>query len=77
MPLLSPRETQTLQLLADGKCPKEIACIMGITMTTVYFYSSQARKKLQQPTTHAAVALAIYLQLIVKESPFNSSPCEN
>lgn len=77
MPLLSPRETQTLQLLANGLCYKEIACALGISRRSARVYVYRARKKLQQPDSHSAVALAAVLHLIIVLNPFDQNSCED
>lgn len=64
MPNLSPRETQTLQCLANGLSFKETACYLKICVRTVYAYVSKARCKLNQANTVSTVATAVSLGLI-------------
>ena len=64
MPNLSPRETQTLQCLANGLSFKETACQMQICLRTVHIYVSRACRKLNQTTTVSVVSTAMSLGLI-------------
>lgn len=43
--LLTGRETQLLPFLLNGKCNKEIACALGITVRTVRFHVSNILAK--------------------------------
>jgi DNA-binding CsgD family transcriptional regulator len=61
---LSPRDTDVLRLLADGKCPKEVASILGISLKTVEVYRSRLMLKLGTHSLADLVHYAIRHQLI-------------
>ena len=61
---LSPRESESLSLLAQGHRNKAIALAMDISEPTVEFHISNARKKLGTKTREQAVALAVHRGLI-------------
>lgn len=61
---LSPRETQVLQGLADGKTTEFIAFELKICRKTMQNYTKSARTKLGAQSTTEAVAKAITLGLI-------------
>ena len=64
VPVLSPRELETLHWSAQGKDYKEIALIVGISDHTVRTYMRSARYKLNCSNMSQAVAKAIKLHLI-------------
>lgn len=45
-PPLSPRETEVLQLLAEGKATKEVAGILGVSVKTIETHRKQIMDKL-------------------------------
>jgi DNA-binding NarL/FixJ family response regulator len=47
--LLSPRETQILENLAQGKIFKEVGYDLGISETTVAVHVQNIRNKVRQP----------------------------
>ena len=47
---LSPRQNETLQLVLVGKCNKEIASELNITVRTVKFHVSELLRKFQVST---------------------------
>lgn len=63
--LLSPRQTQTLQYLANGLSYKEAAIAMGISISSVKTYVCRAGKKLKRPSSYSTLAFAVHLNLIV------------
>lgn len=63
-PHLSPRETEVVQLLAEGLSNKQIARRIGISETTVKGYLSQLFEKLGAADRAHAVALALRSRLI-------------
>ena len=56
--LLSAREMDILQLLADGHAKKDIADLRGISITTVAFHVRNIYKKLGVQNAAAAIARA-------------------
>ncbi len=61
---LSPRERETLQLIAEGKTSKEIAQILGISVKTVAFHRENLKNKLGFRTTSELTRHAIELGLV-------------
>ncbi|KQU89517.1 histidine kinase [Ensifer sp. Root31] len=61
---LSGRESQCLQLLARGRISKQIAADLGISESAVKLYLRSGRLKLGALTSHHAVALASFLELV-------------
>lgn len=56
---LSPRQTEVLQLMADGDCNKEIANKLWLTVDTVKHHQTEARWNLLARTNAEAVAKAL------------------
>jgi DNA-binding NarL/FixJ family response regulator len=46
---LSPRESQVVRLLDEGRTPKEVAFELGVSNATVRVLFMRARKKLGRP----------------------------
>lgn len=63
-PQLSPREQEVLQWLSRGKGAWEIAHIVGIAESTVYFHLRSLKRKLDVSNIPHAVARAISLGLV-------------
>jgi DNA-binding CsgD family transcriptional regulator len=61
---LSPRQLETLTLIARGATEKEAARRLGISPFTVGHHLAAAREQLGAAHTAHAVALAIKLKLI-------------
>jgi DNA-binding NarL/FixJ family response regulator len=61
---LTPRERETLQLIAEGKTSKEIAHILQISVKTATFHRENLKKKLGFRTTSELTKHAIQLGLI-------------
>ena len=61
---LTPRERETLQLVAEGKTSKEIAEILQISVKTATFHRENLKKKLGIRTTSELTKHAIQLGLI-------------
>lgn len=61
---LSSRETEVLELLAQGYAKKEVADKMGISYHTVVSYVRSIFEKLESPNLVAAIAKAIRQGLI-------------
>lgn len=56
---LSPRESEVLYWMTEGKLNSEIARIMEISLGTVQKHVAQILLKLQQENRHAATVYAI------------------
>jgi len=62
--MISPRQRDVLQLLAEGKTSKDIASTLHLSVETVKDYRRQARVAMRVRTTTHAVAEAIRKGLI-------------
>jgi DNA-binding CsgD family transcriptional regulator len=56
---LSPRETEVLHWMTEGKLNREIATILGISLMTVQKHVAAILRKLQQENRHAATIYAL------------------
>lgn len=54
---LTPRESEVIALVGDGKINKEIADTLGMSLNTVKFHLSNAMQKLDARTRAQAVAI--------------------
>ena len=61
---LSRRQFQCIDLIAQGKLPKQIAAILGISESAVRLHLRLARQKLGGSTTTQAVSRAVAIELI-------------
>jgi DNA-binding NarL/FixJ family response regulator len=61
---LSPRERETLQLIAEGRTEKEIAFLLKISIKTVGFHRENIKRKLGLRTTAELTRYAIEQGLI-------------
>lgn len=61
---LTPRETETLRLVASGKTSAEIADALRISAVTVKWHIGNAMRKLGASSRAEAVASAIRLRLL-------------
>ncbi len=62
--MLSLRQREVLQLVAEGKSNKEIASIINVTLKTVEFHKARISKELGAKTTAELTKQAIHLGLI-------------
>lgn len=63
--LLTARESQCLQELAQGERPQRIAAKLGIAQITVEFHIKNARRKLGARTREHAIAIAVSSGMLV------------
>ncbi len=56
---ITPQEQRILQLLADGKRPKDIAVSLHLSINVVNIYLVRIREKYEATTTYNAIATAI------------------
>jgi DNA-binding CsgD family transcriptional regulator len=61
---LTPREHQVLQMLADGKSPKEIANRLGVCRDTVTTYIRSIKDKPNAASREEAVAHGAFIGLV-------------
>ncbi len=62
--VLSPRQLETLTLIARGATDKQIGRLLRISVVTVHHHLQRARDRLGAAHTAHAVALAIQLRII-------------
>jgi DNA-binding NarL/FixJ family response regulator len=62
--LLTPREREVLQLVAEGLAMKEVGARLGITPRTVAFHKYQMIEKLGLQTTADLVRLAVQRRMV-------------
>jgi DNA-binding CsgD family transcriptional regulator len=62
--MLAPRQRTVLQLLAEGKSPKEIASLLSLTPNTVRIHKARIFKKLGVDSVPALVRYAIKTGLV-------------
>lgn len=63
-PGLTPRQTEVLQLVAEGRSNKEIAALLRTSVKTVEFHKSRIMRKLDLHTTAELTRHAISLGII-------------
>ena len=56
---LTPRQREVLQLLAEGKSPKDIAVLLNLSVKTVEFHKTRLMEQLDLHTTLALAKFAI------------------
>lgn len=61
---LTPRETQVLQLVAEGKTSKEVACLLNISVKTAESHRTRIMEKLEVHETASLVRCAVRRGLI-------------
>jgi DNA-binding NarL/FixJ family response regulator len=64
---LTPRQRETLQLIAEGHSTKEIACRLGLSAKTVESHRAQLMRRLGARNVPALVRCAIRLRLVPPE----------
>jgi DNA-binding CsgD family transcriptional regulator len=57
--VLTPRERETVQLIAEGKSNKEIAAVFGISVKTVETHRATIMRKLRLDSVAGLVKYAI------------------
>jgi two-component system, NarL family, response regulator NreC len=67
--VLSPRERQVLQLIAEGKSMKDIGALLGVSSRTADSHRSKIMEKLALHDTASLVRYAIDIGLIPFEKP--------
>lgn len=72
--VLTPRETQVLELLSDGRTTLEIATLMSISVPTVRSHVEHILQKLHAHSRLEAVAVGRRLGLVGKASEQSFSP---
>jgi two-component system, NarL family, response regulator NreC len=67
--VLSPRERQVLQLIAEGKSMKDIGALLGVSSRTADSHRTKIMEKLALHDTASLVRYAIDIGLIPSEKP--------
>jgi DNA-binding NarL/FixJ family response regulator len=62
--VLTPRQREILQLVAEGRTAKEIACILNVSVQTVAFHKHQIMERLGLHTTAELTKYAIQEGLV-------------
>lgn len=65
---LTPRQREVLQLLAEGKSPKDIACLLKVSVKTVDFHKTRLMEQLDLHSTLALCKFAIAEGLVSADS---------
>ncbi len=65
---LTPRQREVLQLLAEGKSPKDIAVLLNVSVKTVEFHKTRLMEQLDLHTTLALAKFAIAEGLVSAET---------
>jgi len=63
--VLSPRQKEVVQLLAEGKSMKQIASILNVTPRTVAFHKYRVMEALHLDTTAQLIQFAIKSRILV------------
>jgi DNA-binding NarL/FixJ family response regulator len=64
---LTPRQRETLQLIAEGNSTKQIAQILGLSVKTIEMHRTHLMQRLKIHNTANLVRCAIQLQLIIPD----------
>ncbi len=77
LPKLTPRECEVIQLLAEGKSSKEVACLLDLSTKTAETHRSNIMRKLDFHSIRDLVVYAIKNDIIqVQMSPAETSGVE-
>lgn len=68
---LTPRQREVLQLVAEGRTAKEIACLLNISVKTVDFHKASIMQSLQLRSTAELTRYALDRGLIPKGNPIS------
>lgn len=70
---LTPRQREVLQLLAEGKSPKDIAVLLNLSVKTVEFHKTRLMEQLDLHTTLALAKFAIAEGLVSADTGLSYS----
>ncbi len=76
VPMLSPREREVLQLLAEGRTSKDVAVILNIAVKTAETHRSNIMSKLDIHSIAKLVLYAVRNEIIHVQSPAVAAPPE-
>jgi DNA-binding NarL/FixJ family response regulator len=63
--VLTPRQREVVQLLAEGKSMKEVASVLNVTPRTVAFHKYRVMQELHLGTTAELIQFAIKSRILV------------
>jgi DNA-binding CsgD family transcriptional regulator len=64
--ILTPRQREVVQLLAEGKSMKEVASVLKVTPRTVAFHKYRVMDELNIGTTAELIQYAIKAKLLIR-----------
>ncbi len=70
---LTPRQREVLQLLAEGKSPKDIAVLLNVSVKTVEFHKTRLMEQLDLHTTLALCKFAIAEGLVSADTGLSAN----
>lgn len=76
VPMLSPREREVLQLLAEGRTSRDVAVILNIAVKTIETHRSNIMLKLDIHSIAQLVLYAVRNEIIHVQSPAAAAPPE-
>ncbi len=72
---LTPRQREVLQLLAEGKSPKDIAVLLNLSIKTVEFHKTRLMEQLDLHSTLALAKFAIAEGLVSADTGISRAEC--
>jgi len=69
LPKLTPREREVIQLLAEGKSSKEVACLLNLSTKTAETHRSNIMRKLDIHSIRDLVVYAVKNDIIQVQMP--------
>jgi DNA-binding NarL/FixJ family response regulator len=72
---LTPRQREVLQLLAEGKSPKDIAVLLNLSIKTVEFHKTRLMEQLDLHSTLALAKFAIAEGLVSADTGIFRAEC--
>jgi DNA-binding NarL/FixJ family response regulator len=69
LPKLTPRESEVIQLLAEGKSSKEVACVLNLSTKTAETHRSNIMRKLGFHSIRDLVVYAVQNEIIQVQVP--------
>jgi DNA-binding NarL/FixJ family response regulator len=73
LPRLTPREREVIQLLAEGKSSKEVACVLNLSTKTAETHRSNIMRKLGFHSIRDLVVYAVKNNIIQVQIPSHTS----
>ncbi len=73
MPSLTPRERETVQLVAEGRSSKEVACHLNLSVKTAETHRSNIMRKLGLHSVSELVLYAVRNNIVQATTGFTTS----